>query len=94
VSDGGGLIDDPDVAAFVDAHWRAAMASARQTMEALRLLTPELDAHLPEKAAVHIRHALREVETAYGDLHHAGGIVLGEDDYNSYLAAQTARRIG
>jgi hypothetical protein len=93
VSDGG-LIDDPDVKAFVDAHWRAAMASARQTMETLRELTPELDAHLPEKTAVHIRHALRQVEGAYADLHHAGSSVLGEDEYSSYLAAQTARRIG
>jgi hypothetical protein len=88
------MIEDGDVASYVDARWRAAMASARQTMETLRELTPELDAHLPDKASTHIRQALREVESAYGGLHAAGQLILGEHDYEAYLAAQTARRIG
>lgn len=87
-------IEDPDVASFVDAHWRAAMSTARQTMETLRYLMPELDAHLPEKAGNHIRQALRDAESAYAQLHHAGVLVIGEDAYAAYLQAQTTRRIG
>lgn len=87
-------IDDADVAAFCDVHWRAAMSSARQTMETLRDLTPELDAHLPEKAVNHVRSALREAEAAYAQLHHAGVLVIGEDAYLAYIEAQTLRKIG
>lgn len=87
-------IDDPGVAGFVDANWRAAMSSARQTMETLRLLTPELDAHLPERAVNDVRSALHSAESAYSSLHHAGRLVIGDDAYTSYLEAQTQRRIG
>lgn len=85
---------DPDVGAFVDARWRAAMASARETMEVLRDVVPELDAHLPEKAGGSFSAALRDAESAYRNLHHAGVLVLGEDEYRLYLEAQTARKIG
>lgn len=94
MSDTDDPIDDPDVAAFCDIHWRAAMSSGRQMMETLRDLTPELDAHLPEKAVNHIRSALAQAEGAYAQLHHAGVLVIGEDAYLAYIETQTQRKIG
>lgn len=86
--------EDESVQALLDSEWRVAIAAAREAMEHLRVLVPELRAHLPETAYMHLHAALEDSEHAYGRLHQAGPFVLGQDDYDSFLAAQTARRIG
>lgn len=85
---------ESSVADFLDGRWRAAMASTRESMGNLRDLTPELDAHLPETTAGQIRSALHDIESAYTLLHRAGPLIIGEDEYRSYLEAQTQRQIG
>jgi hypothetical protein len=87
------LTPDPDVQAFLEANWRAAMASARETMERLRNITPELDVHMPETSANYIRSALVDAQDSYRSLHYAGPHVLGEDGYHEYLEAQTSLKL-
>jgi hypothetical protein len=92
---------DPDPASdndviqnFLDSRWRAAISSARETMESLREIIPELETHLPETAITSLESALSSVTRAYSSLHEAGKWVIGSNEYQEFLAAQTARRVG
>lgn len=86
--------DDPDVMAFLDSKWRAAAAAAREAMESLRDVHPDLASHLPETGASFIAQALEQITSGYKTLHRAGPFVLGQHDYDQFLDAQTRRRVG
>jgi hypothetical protein len=86
--------EDDAVQAMLDATWRAAMASSRSTMEELRRIYPELSSHLPETGAGFISRALADAEGCYRSLHAAGKHLIGTDDYERYLQAQTRRALG
>ena len=86
--------DEPTIQTFLDGHWRSVIASARLVMEGLRDMVPEMAVHLPETGYKHLSAALRDAESLYASLHRAGPFVIGQDEYDSFLAAQTERRIG
>lgn len=86
--------DDLDVQTFLDIQWREAMRASRACMEALRSIYPELVVHLPETASTDIERGLREITLAYSRLHGVGPEIIGQDAYDEYLSAQTARAIG
>lgn len=86
--------EDGWVQDHLDATWRAAMASQRETMEQLRRIVPEMSSRLPETGYVHLERALRAAEHIYADLHAAGPFVIGTEAYDHYLQAQVERSIG
>lgn len=86
--------DDPNIQNFLSIKWREALRATREGLESIREVYPELTHHLPETAERHLYEAMRGFEKTAGDLHRAGRHVLGEDEYNAYLEAQTQRKIG
>lgn len=92
--DGPPASDDPGVQAFLETHWREAMRAARDGMEALRRIHPEMMEHLPEGADRSIGSALSQISSSYRDLHAAGPRILGQEEYDEYLRALTRRSIG
>lgn len=78
---------------YLDTNWREAMRAAREGMECLRRIWPELTQHLPETGANHLQQALDRFEAASRALHYAGKHVIGEEAYDEFLEAQTMRQI-
>lgn len=89
----GAASDDAAIQNFLDIQWRAGIAAAREGMEALRRLWPEMVEHVPETGSNHLSRALHSFEDAYRSLHSAGKHVIGSPEYDAYVAAQTERRI-
>lgn len=85
--------DDEAIQKFLDAQWREALRAAREGMEALRAIYPEMVAHIPETGVNHIDRALNDLESAYGRLHEAGRHIIGQVEYDRYMEAQTQRRL-
>jgi hypothetical protein len=86
--------EDPNVQAFLDTKWREAIRAAREGMESLRDIIPELFIHLPETAQNHLLLALTDMTDACRELHEAGVEIIGQDAYDKYQQAQTSRKIG
>lgn len=85
--------DDEVVQNYLDTNWREAVRAAREGRESVRKIFPELTEHLPETASMHLRNALGELENATRALHKAGPLVLGQEAYDEFIAAQTRRQI-
>lgn len=85
--------DDDVVQQFIDTNWREAARAAREGRECIRKIWPELTQHLPETAANQLSRALNDFEAASRHLHLAGKHVLGQSEYDEYIAAQTRRQI-
>jgi hypothetical protein len=85
--------DDEAIQAFLDTKWREALRAAREGMEALREIWPEMVSHIPETGSNYVSKALNDLESAYGRLHEAGRHIIGQAGYDSYMEAQTQRRI-
>lgn len=84
---------DETVQQFIDTMWREAARAARDGREPIRKIYPELLQHLPETASRHVKRALDAFEEASRELHLAGAHVLGQLEYDEYIAAQTRRQI-
>lgn len=85
--------ESTDVGDYVEAKWRTAVAAARELVESLRDVTPELSGHLPETASHGIDAALGDAERAYSRLHGVGRLVIGSDSYAEFVQLQTKRKI-
>lgn len=84
---------DPEVQNYLDTQWRSAMAATREAREALRRIYPELVQHISETGTNHLVRCLQDLEHASHQLHKAGPHVLGQEEYDEYLNAQTTRQI-
>lgn len=85
--------DDPVVQNYIETNWREALRGSREAMECIRKIWPELTQHLPETAAVALKDALDSLQAATRKLHKAGPHVLGQEEYDTFMEAQTLRQI-
>lgn len=94
-------MDDPDqqrvpesLQDVLDASWRSAVESAREGVESLRLISPELVQELPESTCREISSAMGDFERALKSLHGAGKAVIGENVYAAFLNECVRSRTG
>lgn len=84
---------DSVVQNYLDTNWREAMRAARDGMNAIRRVWPELTQHLPETASNELESALHNLQSATHKLHKAGPKIIGQEEYDEFIEAQTYRQI-
>lgn len=84
---------DSAVQNYLDTNWREAVRAAREALECVRKIHPELTQHLPETAADNLRYFLSGQEANIANLHRAGRLILGQEAYDEYIETQTERQI-
>ena len=83
--------DDPDAQSFMEMRWKDAARAAREGMDRMRAIWPELAEHMPETAERACKRALEDFESSYRNLLQAGPHVLGQERYDEYITLQTQR---
>lgn len=76
---------DSAVSAYMDTNWREAMRAAREGMECIRKIHPELSEHISETGARSLGRALADLEASVSSLHRAGRYIIGATAYDEYL---------